>query len=213
MSGERQRIELPAAGLAKDILAQVRGAQAARQADPSPEPETPLHRFADRVRRDHEAPAPAPPETPEPWVVFELDDELFALPVTDVREVVRVDSLSRVPHAPFPVRGLTTLRGQVLVVLDLRQRLGLAEGPITAASRLLVVRSRGRAFGLLVDRVAEVERLLPSAMTDPPSDILSTRSRYLRGLYPTEEGLRILLHLERILEVGGTPSDAEEKNP
>ncbi len=60
----------------------------------------------------------------ETWITFRLSKELFALPVAVIQEILRVGTITRVPHAPFPVRGIINVRGQVLPVIDLRLRLG-----------------------------------------------------------------------------------------
>ena len=138
-------------------------------------------------------------ETPETHVTFYLADEIFTLPVTNVQEVVRVTGITRVPHAPFPVRGITTLRGQILPVVDLRLRLGLPETDTTELSRILVLQSRGRRIGLLVDRVREVVRLLPSQVQSPPADVMTEQSEYILGVYPYAESLLILLDLDKVL--------------
>lgn len=138
-------------------------------------------------------------ETPETHVTFYLADEIFTLPVIDVQEVVRVTGITRVPHAPFPVRGITTLRGQILPVVDLRLRLGLSEVPTSELSRILVLQSRGRKIGLLVDRVREVVRLLPSHVQSPPADVMTEQSEYIIGVYPHAESLLILLDLDKVL--------------
>ena len=76
----------------------------------------------------------------------------FGIPADRVREVVRPPPLTRVPFAPPGVRGIAQVRGTVLAVVDLGERLGLA--PAGGKGRLVVVWGRGReAVGLLVDRV------------------------------------------------------------
>ena len=58
----------------------------------------------------------------EPWLTVRVGDESLGLPVAQVQEVLRVGAITRVPHAPFPVCGVTSLRGAVLAVVDLRLR-------------------------------------------------------------------------------------------
>ena len=83
-------------------------------------------------------------------LTFTLDREEFGIPVTQVREVIRVDGITRVPQAPAHVRGVTNLRGRILAVVELRTRLGLTPAVAHAASRIVVVevtRPRARAAG------------------------------------------------------------------
>lgn len=191
--GRGRRRELPPSGLADEILAQLATPEGTERA-PSP-----VHAFADRVAA---SPQPEPaPEPTETWVAFGLAGELFALPVTGVVEAVRVETITRVPEAPFPVRGICNVRGQVIPVLDLQQRLDLGSGEVTAQSRILVVHSRGRAFGILVDRTEKVIQVARSKVHPLPEDLLNEQSRYVDGVFEYGEGLVILLKLDEVLIV------------
>jgi purine-binding chemotaxis protein CheW len=208
-------IRLPRSGLAEEILPLLAGAAGAAGATAPAGPaagegtapaaseeslagEERIYAFADRLQaaapRSEEA-----PEEPETWVTFVLDGDTFAFPVTHVHEIVRVAGITRVPHAPFPIRGITNLRGQVLPVVDLRLRLGLKAADLGEDSRVLVATSRSRTVGLLVDRVQQVVRLLPSKVQPPPPDVMSEQSEYVRGVYDLGTELAILLEISLVL--------------
>ena len=213
---ERSRSQLPELGLAEDILRawEQRGevpasAPSAEDTEEPPaltgsEPELAgpdrLFAFADRLGRRT---AEAAPEHPESWASFDLAGEIYALPVSCVEEIQRITTLTRVPYAPAPVRGITNLRGRVLAVVDLRVRLGLPAAEITPQSRLVVVEARQRSLGLLVDGARQIVKLLPSRILPAPADVRTVHSDFLRGVYPREEDLLILLNLERILWIPG----------
>ena len=72
-------------------------------------------------------------------LTFTLDREEFGIPVTQVREVIRVDGITRVPQVPAHVRGVTNLRGRILAVVEIRTRLGLTPAVVTPSSRIVVV--------------------------------------------------------------------------
>ncbi|HKV13270.1 MAG TPA: chemotaxis protein CheW [Thermoanaerobaculia bacterium] len=207
--------ELPESGLAEDILA----AYEARETSPlspllSPSPQPGegdasqavlpvagperLYAFVDRLERRGQE-AEEKKEEPETWVTFELAEEIYALPVSRVQEVLRVTGVTRVPHAPAPIRGITNLRGRVLAVVDLRVRLGLKAAELTPQSRIVVVTSRERSIGLLVDAARQVVKLLPSGMQPPPADVMTERSDFIRGVYHKEEVLLVLLDVDRVL--------------
>jgi purine-binding chemotaxis protein CheW len=188
--------ELPESGRAEDILA----AFDAKEETPAPVagPER-LYAFVDRLERRGVQQAEEKKEEPETWVTFELAGEDYALPVTRVQEVLRVAGVTRVPHAPAPIRGITNLRGRVLAVVDLRVRLGLKAVELTPQSRIVVVSSRDRSIGLLVDAARQVVKLLPSGMQPPPPDVMTERSDFIRGVYHAEEVLLVLLDVDRVL--------------
>lgn len=193
-SGEGEKAptrRLPDSGLADEVLRQVAAESrevGGREA---------IYRFADRL------PQPEPedlPETrPETWVSFRLDGETYALPVSHVREIVRVESITRVPGGPREIRGVTNVRGRVIPVVDLRVRLELAATEVTPDSRVLVAEARGRPIGLLVDAVEAVDRLDLLAVEEPPEEVRTPRSEHVLGVLRDDDDLTILLDVERVL--------------
>lgn len=178
---------LPSSGLAEDLLGLPNDSAA-------PEP---LFTFTDSLNvSSQQVEKPVALET---WVTFKLAGEMFALPVTHVYEILRVSGITRVPHAPPIVRGVTNMRGRVLPVIDLRVRLGLQSEEPTQHSRILVVTSCGRSLGLLVDGVHQVVRLDRLAVEPPPPDVMTPQSHYIVGVYHPDDTLIILLDVDRVL--------------
>lgn len=178
---------LPAFGLASDLLDLLEA-----------EAEQPLARYVDSVAPPARAAAPVV-EPPIHLVTFLLDGGLHALPVERVREIVRVQGLARVPQAPPHVRGVQSLRGALLPVLEVRTRLGLAPAPFTPDSRVLVCEGRERLLGLLVDAASQVVRLPRSAVEPPPPEVVSRLSRFVAGVARVGEAMALLLDLEALL--------------
>ncbi|MEM7350878.1 MAG: chemotaxis protein CheW, partial [Acidobacteriota bacterium] len=172
--------------------------------------------FADSLEAQNaETEAAAAPSRIETWVTFNLADEIFALPVEPVNEVVRVASITRVPHAPRPIRGVTNMRGRVIPVIDLRLRIELPEADLGRASRVIVVSSRGRLLGLLVDAVQQVIHIDLNKVQAPPDDVMTIQSDYLVGVYHLEDQLVLLLDIHRVLiiqEAGDGAGDAGASN-
>ena len=139
------------------------------------------------------------------WVTFDLADEIFAMPVEPVREILRVETITRVPHAPRPIRGVTNLRGRVIPVIDLRLRIGLSPTELGRSTRIIVVAARGRLIGLLADAVQQVIHLDLDRIQPPPDDVLTVQSDYIRGVYHLEDHLVLLLDIERALVVRDAP--------
>jgi purine-binding chemotaxis protein CheW len=195
---------LPFSGLAEDVLPPAENGLNATASltisDATPEP---IYEFADSLQNT-EVRKEASEERPETWVSFTLGGEIFSLPVSHVREILRVSSITRVPHAPESVRGVTNMRGRVLPVVDLRIRLGLASADVTDHSRILVVSSQGRLIGLLVDSVDQVIRILRTGIQQAPADVMTEKSDYIRGVYHLTNNLAILLDVDRVLSNNGT---------
>ncbi|HEX9729518.1 MAG TPA: chemotaxis protein CheW [Gemmatimonadales bacterium] len=162
-----------------------------------------LYAFADSVHADADAgrDADATAAQWETWVTFRLGRETFGFGVETIQEIVRVDTITRVPHAPYVVRGIINLRGRVVPVVDLRVRLGLPASTITSQSRILIAASRQRVLGLLVDAVEQVVRIDRHKVDAPPDDVMTSQSEYIIGVLERAETLLILLDSARALLV------------
>ena len=90
------------------------------------------------------------------YCTFRLDGHLFGVPVETVQEVLRHQAMTVVPLAPAEVSGLLNLRGQIVVTIDLRARLGLPERSADAPSVNVVVHTHEGTVSLLVDQIGDV---------------------------------------------------------
>lgn len=189
---------LPPSGLASDLLDRL----------PPPDPGDParLQRFVEAVGPSAEQ-LVAPPEPTVDLVGFRLGEELFALPVDRIREVVRVGALTRVPQAPEHVRGVHALRGAILPVLEVRTRLGLSPAVLGPLTRIVVAEGHRRLLGLLVDSVEAVVRIPRSELRDPPPEVRSRCTEHVVGVASLGGRLALLLDVDRLLFL---PSPAQE---
>jgi purine-binding chemotaxis protein CheW len=135
-------------------------------------------------------------------VVFDLAKEHYAVDISTVEGIIKLQAITAVPRAPAFVEGVTNLRGEVLPVLDLRKRFGLAAVESRSKeARIVVVIMGGKKVGMIVDAVSEVLRVADEAI-EPPSPIVSTvDSAFIRGIAKVGEKLIIMLDLGRVLSV------------
>ena len=103
-------------------------------------------------------------------LVFKLDGQEYALEIANVVQTVRMAAIQPIPSAPPHVAGVLNWRGQVIPVLNLRQRLGLAPRPVDLDTQLLIARVKDRTVALIVDAVSQVLSL-PTACLAPPEKI------------------------------------------
>jgi purine-binding chemotaxis protein CheW len=93
------------------------------------------------------------------YLAFELGREQYALPLSCIREIVRVPAVTEVPRGPKAVLGIISMRGAVTTVLDLRLKLQVDVAPLGPKTRILIVDGGSEVMGLLVDAVLQVYRL------------------------------------------------------
>ena len=132
-------------------------------------------------------------------VIFDLAEETYGVNIGSVREIIRMQEITKVPRTPDFVEGVINLRGKVIPVIDLRKRFGFTQAEATKDTRIVVVDIGGTDIGVVVDAVTEVLRL-PSGAVEPPTGVITTTdSDYLLGIAKLETRLIILLDLQRAL--------------
>lgn len=132
-------------------------------------------------------------------VVFDLNGEAYGVDIESVREIIRLQDITKVPRTPDFVEGVINLRGKVIPVVELHKRFGLTMTERDNESRIVNVEMGGQEIGMVVDAVTEVLRI-PADSVEPPSSVITTSdSGYLRGIAKLDDRLIILLDLEQVL--------------
>ncbi len=132
-------------------------------------------------------------------VVFDLASEAYGVDIGAVREIIRMQDITRVPRTPDFIEGVLNLRGKVIPVIDLRKRFELPVSEQTKDNRILVVDIGGQDIGAVVDAVTEVLRIAADSVEPTSSVISGVDSKYLLGIAKVESNLIILLDLEGVL--------------
>lgn len=134
------------------------------------------------------------------WVTFKLDDEIYGINVMQVQEVVRLPEIAPVPGAPMSVMGIINLRGNVVTVIDTRQRFGLSQKEPDDATRIIITEVDKQVIGILVDSVAEVVNLSTSEIeTTPNLGEDNESSKYIQGIHSRDDGILILVDVNKLL--------------
>ncbi|TFL17929.1 chemotaxis protein CheW [Jannaschia formosa] len=150
--------------------------------------------------------APDPDELAEEavadtYLTFVLASQIFVVPVANVREILDLQSISRLPNAPGDLVGMIDVRGQGIGVVDLASRLGLRlEGG--AQSRIVVLElgdgPERAPLGIVADRVLSVAEIDPTTVEAAPRTMSSWEAREVRGITRLDGQIAILLNLGAI---------------
>lgn len=133
---------------------------------------------------------------------FSLDGLLFGVDVVNVQEVIRYQDMTRVPLASAMVRGLINLRGQIVTAIDMRARLELPALPAEVQPMNVVLRTADGVVSLLVDEIGDVLELDGGAFERAPETLAGVFRDVVLGVYKLEQGLLLLLDVERIVTLG-----------
>ncbi|WNG53020.1 chemotaxis protein CheW [Archangium minus] len=129
--------------------------------------------------------------TPREVLLFTLEGQRYALPMEDVRELIRAVRLTPLPRAPVVVEGLLDLRGELLPVLDMRRRFRLPARPLSSSDHLVVAQAGARRVALRVDRAEGLLALEPGSLDSTPRELPGVG--YVAGALKLPDGL-VLLH-------------------
>ena len=137
------------------------------------------------------------------YLTFRLQKDLFAIDVLKVREVVELTSITPIPGSPKYMRGVINLRGNVVSVVDMRRKFGMAEIAQTIDTCIVVldIQMDGEEMilGILVDAVQEVFELSSSQIEPPPTMGTRFKAEYLTGIGKSEDHFIMILDIDKML--------------
>ena len=136
------------------------------------------------------------------YLTFRLGDEVFALDITKVREVLDFTTVTKVPRTPQFMRGVINLRGSVVPVVDLRLKFGMAQTEKTVNTCIIItevtVDGDTTVLGALADSVQEVLDLEPGNIAPAPRIGTKLRTEFIKGMGKRDERFIILLDIDRV---------------
>jgi purine-binding chemotaxis protein CheW len=125
---------------------------------------------------------------------------LFGVDVMRVQEVIRYQTMTPVPLAPATVHGLINLRGQIVIAIDLRTRLGMPARDASQKPMNVVVRTDDGGVSLLVDGIGDVIEVDPETWERPPETLTGAARDLIPGAYKLKDRLLLVLDADRAVE-------------
>ncbi len=137
------------------------------------------------------------------YLTFTVNEELYALNVGNIREVLEFQTVTKVPRMPDFMRGVINLRGSVVPVLDLKMKFGLGTTDKTIDTSVIVTEmnmdEETVVIGLLTDAVNEVLELNEEEIEPTPYMGTKVQSEFIKGMGKKDEEFIIVLDINRIL--------------
>jgi purine-binding chemotaxis protein CheW len=130
---------------------------------------------------------------------FQLGDDIYAVDIMRIKEIIRPQKLAMLPKAPSFVEGVLNLRGAVIPVIDLRKRFDMPPRAIDQNRRLLLIALAGCVIGIAVDDVKEVITIPVANIKPPPHITLGVGAEYLIGVCLARDSLIMLLNPDQLL--------------
>lgn len=137
------------------------------------------------------------------YLIFNLASEEYGVDILKVQEIRGWTAVTRVPHTPSYVQGVFNLRGTIVPIIDLRQRLGMPKIEYTASTVVIVLSIHAqpgrRVLGIVVDGVSDVLNIPAEAIRPPPDLGTAIRSEFLSGMATLDKRMLVLLDLDKLL--------------
>jgi purine-binding chemotaxis protein CheW len=139
------------------------------------------------------------------YLTFSLGDEVFAMDIRSVREIIQYGAMTAVPLMPEFVRGVINLRGAVVPVIDLQSRFGRELSQVGKKTCIIIFDASKNGekveLGLMVDSVSEVIEISGLHIEPPPQFGASIRRDFIRGMGRVGGGFIVILEPERALDI------------
>jgi purine-binding chemotaxis protein CheW len=132
-------------------------------------------------------------------ISFNVGEQEYGVDIHSVKEVIRQGEITPLPRAPSFLKGVINLRGDVIPIIDLRERFALEAGSYSEASRVIVVEIGEKSVGMVVDSVSHVIRVPEDHIEAAPTWLGGTSGEYVRGVARVEKRLVVLLNIDAIL--------------
>jgi purine-binding chemotaxis protein CheW len=141
------------------------------------------------------------------YLTFWLADEMFAIGILNIKEIIEYGQLTSVPMMPSFVRGVINLRGQVVPVIDLQARFGRSSVPVSKRSCIVIIEvmsdaeSEAQVIGVVVDSVSEVLSIAASQIEKAPQFGARLRPDFIGGMGKIADRFVIILNVDKVLSV------------
>lgn len=136
------------------------------------------------------------------YLSFKLDDEVYALDINHVREVLDLTQMTKVPRMPDFMRGVINLRGGVVPVVDLRLKFGLPEVETDVDTCIIIIEvsleGEETILGIMVDSVQEVMSLEPDQIEPAPKIGTRLKTEFIKGMGKKSDDFIIILETKRV---------------
>jgi purine-binding chemotaxis protein CheW len=137
------------------------------------------------------------------YVTFTTAGQIFGLPIERVQEVFRPAQITAVPLSGPHIAGVLNLRGRIVTAIDMRSRLDLDSRERGQAAMAVGIESRGESFGLVVDALGEVLKLVDDEREANPVNLDRRLAQVSAGVYRLDSQLLVVLDVDRVLDLDG----------
>ncbi len=135
------------------------------------------------------------------YLTFIIEDEEYGVEVANVKEIITMCSITKVPHTESYLKGIINLRGEIIPVIDVRERFLKPSKSYDGLTCIIVIEYKDYSMGLIVDKVEEVMFISGDSLTAPPNDKYSYYNQFIKniGRAIDDNKIKLILDLDKLL--------------
>ncbi len=134
-------------------------------------------------------------------IVFHAGNEEFAVPISEVREIIKIGTITPIPNVFDFIKGIINVRSEIVTIIDIGTRFSLLKNENVQPKHIVVTKQEDTLFGLLVDEVVEVLRVRQQDIQPPPSLIRKIYEKYIDSVVTLNDRLIVILDISKILSI------------
>lgn len=137
----------------------------------------------------------------EELLCIRVSDEIYGINIMKIKEIIKPREVTEIPRTPSFVSGVISLRGVIIPIIDIRDRLGLSRESVSGKERVVVIRSGDEFAGLMVDEVIQVSRISRSNFEAAPAVLDGINRDFVSAIGRADERMVIVLNLDSIADI------------
>ena len=134
------------------------------------------------------------------YLTFHLEDELYAIEIGMVKEIIALMKTTKVPKMAPYIKGVMNLRGIIIPVIDLRLKFQMAEAEPQMHTAIIIIQILNSNIGFIVDRVEEVISIDSEHLSEPPKFNANVDTEFVKSMAQVDKNVIMILNLEKILD-------------
>lgn len=136
------------------------------------------------------------------YIEFNVSKQKYALPINSVKEVISTNQkITNIPNTPSYYLGIVNLRGIVIPIIDLKNKMKLKDEKISEEEAFIILETNGKMVGIKVDSVNKVFVANEEDLTDPPTIETDPNNQFVERLYKTEENITIIMSIKKMFSL------------
>jgi purine-binding chemotaxis protein CheW len=137
--------------------------------------------------------------TKDQYFTFVIDDEEYGIEIENIKEIISICRVTKVPETPPYLKGIINLRGDIIPVIDVRARFLKKEKEHDELTCIVVIEHDGNSLGLIVDQVKEVIFIDEAHVSPPPNAKLNFKNQFIKSIGNVGNEVKLILNLDKVI--------------